>query len=306
LADIERGIWSPPEHVQAPAEVRVPSFHEFSARWWTLTQREWSEATRADYRWRLEEHLLPHFASLRLDEITGGSVKEYVAAKLAEGDRIRHALERGKPLTKRYTDRHGRECERPLRPLSPRSINMTVTLLGAILAAAQDDDELGPLIPRNAARGRRIRERAPARTYLDGAAQLAALLDAAGELDRRAPAARKHVHRRATLATLTFAGLRIGELLALRWRDVDLAGGWLHVGESKTDAGRRKVKVRGALRDELLALRSGVKVNADAYVFATATGRRMARTTSATECSRLPSSAPMRSSRRQESRRCRA
>ncbi len=39
------------------------------------------------------------------------------------------------------------------------------------------------------------------------------------------------------LATLTFAGLRIGELCALRWRDVDLAGGWLHVGETKTDAG---------------------------------------------------------------------
>ena len=57
------------------------------------------------------------------------------------------------------------------------------------------------------------------------------------------------------IATLTFAGLRIGELCALRWRDVDLAGGWLTVGESKTDAGRRRVKIRGALRDELLALR---------------------------------------------------
>jgi integrase len=29
------------------------------------------------------------------------------------------------------------------------------------------------------------------------------------------------------LAVLTFAGLRISELLALRWRDVDLATGWL-------------------------------------------------------------------------------
>jgi hypothetical protein len=48
------------------------------------------------------------------------------------------------------------------------------------------------------------------------------------------------------LATLTFAGLRISELLALRWRDVDLAGGWLSVEESKTDAGIRKVKIREA------------------------------------------------------------
>ena len=39
---------------------------------------------------------------------------------------------------------------------------------------------------------------------------------------------RRHVERRAMLATLMFAGLRIGELCALRWRDVDLAAGWLH------------------------------------------------------------------------------
>jgi integrase len=49
---------------------------------------------------------------------------------------------------------------------------------------------------------------------------------------------------------LLFAGLRIGELTALRWRDVDLATGWLHIGEAKTDAGRRRVKLRGTLRDE--------------------------------------------------------
>jgi hypothetical protein len=40
-----------------------------------------------------------------------------------------------------------------------------------------------------------------------------ALLDAAGELDRKAPEGRKHVHRRAMLATLAFAGVRMGELL---------------------------------------------------------------------------------------------
>src|SRR5205807_9301634 len=47
-------------------------------------------------------------------------------------------------------------------------------------------------------------------------------------------AARK---RRAMLATLTFAGLRISELLDLEWRDVDLAAGRLRVRSAKTDAG---------------------------------------------------------------------
>ena len=34
---------------------------------------------------------------------------------------------------------------------------------------------------------------------------------------------------------------------------MDLAGGWITVRESKTDAGRRKVKIRPVLRDVLAA-----------------------------------------------------
>ena len=51
---------------------------------------------------------------------------------------------------------------------------------------------------------------------------------------------------------------------------MDLAGGWLRVGESKTDAGRRRV--RGALRDELLRLRDSQAP--DEFVFPTLTGGR--------------------------------
>jgi integrase len=109
---------------------------------------------------------------------------------------------------------------------------------------------------------------------LETAEQIAALLVAAGELDREATKERRHVERRAMLATLTFAGLRIGELCALRWRDVDLAAGWLHTG-SKTDAGYRVVKIRGALRDTLLDLRARhPQAGQDAYVFATRSGAR--------------------------------
>jgi integrase len=39
--------------------------------------------------------------------------------------------------------------------------------------------------------------------------------------------------------------------LALRWRDVDLAGGRLRIGVAKTDAGVRDVPLLPALRDEL-------------------------------------------------------
>ena len=165
-------------------------------------------------------------------------------------------------------------AEKITKGLSPRTVNMQTTLLGAILERAVERE----LLQRNPARGkgRRVRERAPQRSYLDNAGQITALLDAAGNLDAEAAGNRKHVERRAMIATLIFAGLRIGELCALRWRDVDLAGGWVHVGESKTDAGRRKVKLRGALRDELVAVRGRHQNTPQtAYVFATSRGAKI-------------------------------
>ncbi len=57
---------------------------------------------------------------------------------------------------------------------------------------------------------------------------------------------------RPILATLAGAGLRIGEAVALDWRDVNLATGVLTVRESKTDAGAgREVDLPGGLPDEL-------------------------------------------------------
>jgi Phage integrase family len=72
-------------------------------------------------------------------------------------------------------------------PLSARSINMTVILLGAILEGAVERE----LISRNPARGRgrRVRERTPRRSYLERAAQVRALLDAAARLRAKQTAA---------------------------------------------------------------------------------------------------------------------
>src|ERR1700740_3256173 len=273
MADVARGVWKPRTAAEQPI-VEVPTFHEFAEQWWVRVEGRIAESTKADYRWRLEEHLLAYFGEIRLDAITIDTVESYIAAKLSQGEKVREAAAAGDPLVERVTDKRGRTFMRPVRPLSSRSINMTVTLLGAILESAVERD----LIDKNPARGRgrRVRERAPQRSYLETASQIAALLDAAGELDREATRDKAHVARRPLLATLTFAGLRIGELCALRWRDVDLAGGWLHVGESKTDAGCRRVKIRGALRDELLALR-GRRQSApqSAHVFGTPSGGRM-------------------------------
>lgn len=241
LADVERGIWQPAQPSE-PATEAAPSFHEYAEQWWLRNEGRFAQSTQLDYRWRLESHLLPYFKDHRLDEITYDEVERYIAGKL------------------------GTE-----RPLSARSINMTVTLLAAILETALERD----LIARNPAYGkrRRVRERSAKRSYLASAGQIRALLDAASELDREARIDRQHIHRRAMLATLLFAGLRISELCALRWRDVDLQAGWLHVGDSKTDAGIRMVRLRPALLIELQSLRAdSPAAEAEGHVFETLGG----------------------------------
>lgn len=89
---------------------------------------------------------------------------------------------------------------------------------------------------------------------------------------------------RALWATALYAGLRYGELRALRWGAVDLAGGTIRVVESwdpregaiapKTRTSRRTTPVPGALRDYLLdhRLRGGESAK-DALVFAGKGGR---------------------------------
>ncbi|MDQ3647474.1 MAG: site-specific integrase [Actinomycetota bacterium] len=265
LADVERGTWKPAVGVEPPPEPEaVPTFHEFAEQWWVRTRGRLAPKTKTDYLWRLECHLIPYFGELRLDGITFDTVEGYIASKLAEAEGIRAARAEAEARGERYEGR---------RPLGASTINKTVILLAAVLEAAVERD----LIARNAAKGkgRRVRERTPPRSYLDTADQIAALIDAAGSLDRDGRTEYRHVERRAIVTTLVFAGLRIGELAALRWHDVDLASGWLHVGDAKTDAGRRRVKVRGALRDELASVkaRSGYTAPADP-VFATRTGRR--------------------------------
>jgi len=54
---------------------------------------------------------------------------------------------------------------------------------------------------------------------------------------------------RVLLAVLAGAGLGIGEALGLRWRDVDLGTGTLHVRDSKTEKGIREVHLTPALRE---------------------------------------------------------
>ena len=78
---------------------------------------------------------------------------------------------------------------------------------------------------------------------------------------------------RPIVATLAFAGLRVSEALALRWRDVDLKDGTLDVRGTKTAGSKAPVPIIDALSVELKAHRSRLAerglhlTRADALVF---------------------------------------
>jgi integrase len=248
LADVRRDIWRPPV-VEIPRE--MPTFHEFASEWFERQAVEGgrhgdglSDTGKAALRWVISNHLLPAFASRRLDQITVEDVDRYRLRKVREGK------------------------------LGVTSINKTLATLAAILETAVEYE----LIGRNPARGRRRRlpAAAPRRSWLDRVDHIAALLDAAGKLDAKAKVSRGQ--RRALLATLTFAGLRIGEALSLRWRDVDLARGTITVRAAKTDAGVRVVNILPVLSDELHDYRAHTDAPGGALVFGTATGRHQGAT----------------------------
>jgi integrase len=79
------------------------------------------------------------------------------------------------------------------------------------------------------------------------------VLDAAAELD--ADPGWLIDGRLPVVATLVFSGLRVHELAALHWGDLDFATSTIHVRHSKTPAGIREIRMFPALRDHLLLYR---------------------------------------------------
>jgi integrase len=103
------------------------------------------------------------------------------------------------------------------------------------------------------------------RDRVASAAEAATLIAALPELDR------------ALWATAFYAGLRLGELQALRWSDVDLAGGVIRVERSwdskagfiepKSRKSTRRVPISGSLRDYLAAHKTLTRRGATDFVF---------------------------------------
>jgi len=248
LADIRRGIWKPPEKEPAALPAADPTFHEFASQWFESRRHEVAPRTIEDYEWTLTHHLLPFFKDHRLTQITIAEVDRYRTTKVRERERA--------------SDKRG---------LSNRTINGTLNMLAQLLEVAVEYGH----IPFNPARGRRRRLKAaqPKRTWLEPE-QVKPLLDAT-VVGMRGGKTKPDPRMRALFATAICTGLRIGELLSLRWREVNLAQARLTVTDSKTDAGRgREIDIWPELHDVLAAhkLHTAHSQPQD-YVFATKAGK---------------------------------
>ncbi len=149
--------------------------------------------------------------------------------------------------------------------LSWRTVKSLRTAFGTIMAAA----EAAELIPSNPVRKTRFPRRGPMKQRAVIAPEkVRAFLDALPEPS-------------GSLAwLLALTGLRIGELLAVRWRSVDLERGTLrvietvydgHFDEPKTQRSQRSVPL-STKTIQILVARKPALVNPEALVFATRTG----------------------------------
>lgn len=145
--------------------------------------------------------------------------------------------------------------------LGPAQINKSLRIFSMVMDQAIEYE----LIDRaNPAQGRRRRVKVPKpkRTWVEPE-QLIALIEAGSSTCRP------------IVATLAGAGLRVGEALALDWRDINLATGTLTVGEAKTAAGTyREVHLPGGLIEALSEWRALNPAGKDEPVFTTRTGSR--------------------------------
>jgi integrase len=233
----------------AAADGAEQTLHVFASRWVADREPELKARSIEAIRWALTCHLLGPLGSYRLDELTPQLVDRYRSAKVREREFQARLIEAWKLADPKARGR------RPSPGLSNRSVNATLAVLGQVWDAAF---EYGLVTGQNPARGRRRRlKQDPPRTRFLEPDQVAVLFDHAGG-------------HRTLLATLYLAGLRVSELCALRWEQVDLGRGRLEVIDSKTSAGRRIVPLTPVLREALTEHRAGS--SGEGFVFPSGAG----------------------------------
>jgi integrase len=236
---------------QARGERVAPKPVKFrqTAEEWFESKRHLRAWTKKSYRSALDRVLLPRFGHLKLGQITPGHLAKLIRELEQEGLSAAYIEELLKPLggTFKYAMRTQLVTMNPLALLTP-------------------DDR-----PQ-----RKERER-----FEWTPEHVNALLDASGRIAIRPTSQQDYS---LLLETAIRTGLRLGELLGLQWRDLDLKQGLLHVrrqwtrdgtySEPKTAAAIRQVPLAPEMVKKLAEHKLASDHSADDQpVFATLTGR---------------------------------
>lgn len=197
------------------------TFAEFAETWMQdhLPSRGLKPTTVETYRYALDGHLLPFFGKRRLSDITPESIDRYVAAKVREG-------------------------------LAPKTVNNHLLTMRVMLTRAVR----WRLLPSNPVADidrPRVEEK---EMRVLSEEEIAALWRAYEELMGQAGPKDRPWWRLARTITFVALGtaLRRGELLGLRWQDISLLEGLIHVREAhvrgrfttpKSKASRRLLEI---------------------------------------------------------------
>jgi integrase len=245
-ADVSRGEYRP---------VSRETFASYASRWINTyagrTSRGIRDATRDDYRKRLEQDAIPFFGRMRLTEIQPTDLKAFVA-KMAE------------------------------RGISKNTVRLGVAPVRALLATAVEEG----LLRSNPAIGLRLFvEPASTSGELHPEEAIKALTEE--ELTRFLGVLEADDRWRVWRLFFEFlaqSGLRVGEAIELRWKDVDLGERTLEVrrrfyrdriDRPKSRYGRRRIRLSEATTRALWRIRTEARAGDEELVFTTERGGRI-------------------------------
>lgn len=199
----------------APAHKASPTFSQLAPDY--LAYSKANKLSHVVERYYLNGTLVPFFGDMRLDKITPFEIERYKQKRLKDG-------------------------------LKKSSINREVGLLKSMLRTAMEWE----LTSRNAAREAKLfKLDEPSLERVLSYEEEGKLLAACEEPELRCRAP----HLRSVISIALYTGLRRGEMLRLRWVDIDFPQNVLIVRKSKTKSGRgRRVNLNSALRQMLASL----------------------------------------------------
>ena len=225
------------------------TFAELAEEWFETGALRWAPSTQDGYRIALEAHLLPRFGTRTLVAITPDDVARFVAERQAEGA-------------------SGAYIALNLRPLNGV---MKLALRRGLIAG----NPVAALLPEERPKPAKRRRR----TWTPE--MIAQLLAAARELGARPG----NVYDYTPIITVAiYTGMRLGELLGLRWQDIDLRAGLIEVRHQlsretrtlvapKTEAGLRAIPIPSTLVSLLRSYRLAGRYSQDEHlVFCSKTG----------------------------------